>query len=122
MGQTINSAWGAAMYHEIEGWLAWAVDWLRLCIEGVGVVVIAVGFLLALLGLVRAMLRGHDGSFAEVRLGFARYLVVALEFQLAADIPSTAVAPTWERIGQLAAIAVIRTLLNYFLRVEIREG
>ncbi len=110
------------MYHEIEGALSWAVEWLRLCIEGVGVVVIGVGFSLALLRLVRAMLVGQDASFAEVRLGFARYLVVALEFQLASDILSTAVAPTWERIGQLAAIAVIRTLLNYFLRLEIREG
>lgn len=110
------------MFHEIEGWLAWAVEWLRLCIESVGVLVIAVGFGLALVQLVRGMLGGQDSSFAEVRLGFARYLVVALEFQLASDILSTAVAPTWERIGQLAAIAVIRTLLNYFLRLEIREG
>jgi uncharacterized membrane protein len=110
------------MYHQIEGWLGWAVDWLRLSIESAGVVVIAVGFVLALRGLVRGMLSGQDSGFAAVRLGFARYLVVALELQLASDILSTAVAPTWERIGQLAAIAVIRTLLNYFLRLEIREG
>jgi uncharacterized membrane protein len=110
------------MLHEIESGLDWAVEWLRLCIEGVGVVVIALGFLLALKGLVRGIVQGKDASFAEVRLLLARYLVVALEFQLASDILSTAVAPTWERIGQLAAIAVIRTLLNYFLRLEIREG
>lgn len=110
------------MYHQIEGWLAWTVDWLRLCIESVGVLVIAVGFVLALMQLVRGMRSGEDDNFAAVRVGFSRYLVVALEFQLASDILSTAVAPTWERLGQLAAITVIRTLLNYFLRLEMREG
>jgi uncharacterized membrane protein len=47
--------------------------------------------------------------------------VLALEFQLAADILSTAVAPTWEAIGKLAAIAVIRTVLNYFLTKEMEK-
>lgn len=110
------------MHHEIESALALAVEWLRLCIESIGVIVIAVGFVLALAGLARGIFKDGDHAFAEVRLHFARYLVLALEFQLASDILSTAVAPTWERIGQLAAIAVIRTVLNYFLRLEIAEG
>ncbi|WP_375136337.1 DUF1622 domain-containing protein [Azohydromonas australica] len=41
--------------------------------------------------------------------------------QLAADIQSTSAAPTWERIGKLAAIAVIRTALNYFLSREMKD-
>ena len=49
------------------------------------------------------------------------YLALALEFQLGADILSTAVAPSWDQIGKLGAIAVIRTLLNYFLTREMRE-
>ena len=48
----------------------------------------------------------------------ARRLAVALEFELAADILRTAVAPTWNEIGQLAAIAALRTALNYFLGKE----
>ena len=55
------------------------------------------------------------------RRGFAHYLALALEFQLAADILSTAVAPSWDRIGKLAAIAVIRTVLNYFLTREMAQ-
>src|SRR5690242_8767625 len=55
----------------------------------------------------------------EVRLTLGRWLGVALEFELAADILRTAVAPTWNEIGQLAAIAALRTLLNYFLGKEI---
>ncbi len=46
-------------------------------------------------------------------------LGLALEFLLAADILSTAVAPTWDAIGKLAAVATIRTLLNYFLGQEL---
>ena len=51
------------------------------------------------------------------RLG--RWLALALEFLLAADILRTAVAPSWSEIGQLAAIATIRTALNFFLQLEI---
>jgi uncharacterized membrane protein len=55
----------------------------------------------------------------EIRLTLGRWLAVGLEFLLAADILRTAVAPTWNEIGQLAAIAALRTALNYFLGKEI---
>jgi uncharacterized membrane protein len=61
-------------------------------------------------------------DFTTVRLTLARFLALALEFQLGGDILSTAVAPTWEAIGKLAAIAVIRTGLNYFLSREMHES
>jgi len=65
--------------------------------------------------------RSIDGgkSFGAVRLTLARYLSLALEFQLAADILSTAIAPSWDQIGKLGAIAVIRTGLNFFLAREM---
>ncbi len=50
---------------------------------------------------------------------FASRLVLALELELAADIVRTAIAPTWSDIGQLAAIATIRTALNWFLERDI---
>lgn len=57
-----------------------------------------------------------------VRLTLGRWLALALEFELAADILRTAVAPTWNEIGQLAAIVVLRTALNYFLQREIDKA
>lgn len=57
----------------------------------------------------------------EVRLTLGRWLAVALEFELAADILNTAVTPSWNDIEKLAAIAAIRTTLNYFLEREIRQ-
>ena len=59
---------------------------------------------------------------SEIRLSLGRTLALALEFLLGADILKTAVAPTWNDIGQLAAIAVLRTGLNYFLERELTEA
>ncbi len=65
----------------------------------------------------------YDQTAKEiVRLQLGRWLTLALEFELAADILRTAVAPTWSEIGQLAAIAALRTALNYFLQREIVEA
>jgi uncharacterized membrane protein len=58
----------------------------------------------------------------QVRLRLGRWLALALEFELAADILRTAVAPTWNEIGQLASIIVLRTVLNYFLQQEIDKA
>jgi uncharacterized membrane protein len=68
--------------------------------------------------------RGDDqGETKEqVRLRLGRWLALALEFELAADILRTAVAPTWNEIGQLASIIVLRTVLNYFLQQEIDKA
>ena len=67
-----------------------------------------------------------DGALSDdkeaVRLRLGRWLAVALEFELAADILRTAVAPTWNEIGQLAAIVVLRTVLNFFLQQEIDKA
>lgn len=57
----------------------------------------------------------------KVRIRMGRWLAVALEFELAADILQTAVAPTWDEIGKLGAIIVLRTTLNYFLQREIEK-
>lgn len=63
-----------------------------------------------------------DEAKEGVRLQLARWLAVALEFELAADILRTAIAPSWDEIGKLAAIAALRTLLNYFLQKEIDQN
>ena len=48
-------------------------------------------------------------------------MLLGLEFELAADIVRSAISPSWTAIGQLGAIAVIRTFLNYFLEKDIKE-
>ena len=106
----------------MEEFLFEMVDWIILAVEAAGATTIAIGFLLCLVEIGKGVLRhGDDFPFVRVRLIFARYLSLALEFQLAADILSTIMLPTWEEIGKLGAIAVIRTFLNYFLQKEIHE-
>jgi uncharacterized membrane protein len=57
----------------------------------------------------------------ESRVRFGSSVAVALEILLGADVLATAVAPSWNDIGKLAAIAVLRTALNYFLGKELKE-
>jgi uncharacterized membrane protein len=67
-----------------------------------------------------AILRRGSESFILVRLDLGRFLALGLEFQLASDLLRTAVSPSFEEIGKLAAVAAIRTALNFFLSQEIK--
>jgi uncharacterized membrane protein len=59
------------------------------------------------------------GASEAVRLRLGTWLVLALEFELAADILRTAIAPSWNDVGLLAAIIGLRTILNYILQLDI---
>ena len=96
-----------------------AAQWLRLGVEAVGALVIGIGVILAVYQLIAHFKDEQPSNFNRVRLTLGKYLALALEFQVGADILSTAIAPSWEQIGKLAAIAAIRTLLNYFLTKEL---
>lgn len=109
------------MFDQAEELVRIGVEWLRLIVESIGATVIAVGIVAALFSLMGKRGAAGGDRFNPVRLTFARYLAMALEFQLAADILSTAVAPSWDQLGKLATVAVIRTGLNFFLMREIRE-
>jgi uncharacterized membrane protein len=99
-----------------------AIDWIVLIIESAGAVIIAVGAVLAFIMVIRAFRHAlRPDAFTLARLTLGSYLVLGLEFQLAADVLKTAVAPSFTEIGQLAAIAGIRTVLNYFLEKEIAK-
>ena len=95
---------------------------LATLVEGVGVAVVAVAILLALwryAGSLVLVRRATPFPPESLRLDLGRSLALALEFLLGADILRTAVEPTWEEIARLAAIAAIRTGLNYFLQREL---
>ncbi|MEU8026373.1 MULTISPECIES: DUF1622 domain-containing protein [Micromonospora] len=91
-------------------------------VEVAGAAVIFVGAVWAALRFVAEGLRHRSAAvFTPIRLTLGRFLTLGLEFQLAADILRTAVSPTFDQIGKLAAIATIRTALNFFLRREIAQ-
>ncbi|WP_231881553.1 DUF1622 domain-containing protein [Deinococcus puniceus] len=91
-------------------------------VEAAAALIITLAVLIATWRALKAFLSRSavpDLTKERIRLDLARWLAVALEFTLAADILRTAIAPTWDEIGKLAAIATLRTLLNYFLQREI---
>lgn len=96
------------------------VGWLVIVVEAFGAAVIIVGAVWGFVQFLLIAVRRHDmNAFLRVRLTVGRFLVLGLEFQLAGDVLRTAVAPGFEELGQLAAIAAIRTVLNIFLMREI---
>ncbi|WP_435770721.1 DUF1622 domain-containing protein [Nocardioides sp. SYSU DS0651] len=102
-----------------EGHLSAAVDTLIRLVEAAGACIVFTGTVVAVVMFVRALVHRDVAGFTRVRLTLGRFLALGLEFLLAADILSTAVAPTFEELGKLAAVAAIRTALNYFLSREI---
>jgi uncharacterized membrane protein len=96
-------------------------SYVALIIEAGAVFVVSFGALQAIVGVIRAIFSRAANELAgrEIWLKFATWILLALEFALAADLVRTAVAPTWEDIAKLAVIATIRTMLNYFLAKDI---
>ena len=90
-------------------------------VEVVAALIIAYGAAEAFFGLLRSARLWSHGGRKQVWHRFGMWLILGLEFMLAADIVRTAISPTWEQIGQLAAIAVIRTFLNFFLEKDIEK-
>lgn len=106
----------------MRDWLVVATGYTTLIIDSLALLVIVVGTLEAFVNGLRVMFSSGSGHVKrDVWLRYARWLVVGLTFQLAADIIETSISTSWEAIGRLAAIAVIRTFLNYFLERDLAE-
>jgi uncharacterized membrane protein len=97
---------------------------VALALEALSVLVIAIGGAEAAYKSLWPLVTGRatHGVRRRAWLGFARWLILGLEFMLAADVVRTVIAPTWMDIGQLGAIAVIRTFLNFFLERDLEAA
>src|SRR5687768_14390672 len=93
-----------------------AAQLVALGIEAAAILIIAGGALEAAFTFLRHILfeRGTMLRRRDIWIRFAAWIVLSLEFALGADVIRTAVAPSWDDIGKLGAIAAIRTALNYF--------
>jgi uncharacterized membrane protein len=100
----------------IAGHVALAVEVAAVAIIGFG----AVEAFLRILKIV-SMPQKSMGERKSVWLRFGMWLLLGLEFELAADIVRSVISPTWQEIGQLGAIAVIRTFLNFFLERDLEK-
>jgi len=98
-------------------------SYIALVIEAGAVLVVRCGAVQAFVGVAAGAVRGGASEMQgrQIWLRFATWILLGLEFALAADLVRTAVAPTWDDISKLAVIATIRTMLNYFLAKDIAE-
>lgn len=96
---------------------------VALVVEALVVLIISIGAVEALARTATELpgRRMYRAARRETWLRFVAWILLALEFALAADIIRTAIAPTWDDIGKLAAIAAIRTALNFFLARDLGD-
>jgi uncharacterized membrane protein len=109
----------------LESWLKWLVSYVAAGAEMAAALVIGVAIVRSLVTYVRQLLAPSQASVdatEAIRLRLGRVLALGLELTVASDILRTAVAPTRQDIVNLGAIVLLRTLLNYFLEREIRQG
>ena len=106
----------------MKEWLVEATEVSIVFIDAIAFLVIVAGTVDVVFRALRAALAGAPrNEMRAVWLRYARFLVAGLTFQLAADIIETSISTSWEAIGRLAAIAVIRTFLEFFLERDVSE-
>ena len=95
-----------------------------LLVEAAAVLIVAFGAIDAFVKILRIVVTPSvvHGERKAVWRQFGMWLLLGLEFELAADIIRSVVSPTWKDLGELGAIALIRTFLNYFLEKDLAES
>ncbi|AFY94550.1 DUF1622 domain-containing protein [Chamaesiphon minutus] len=122
VGQTTGEA--AAAHSAPASWLKLLIGYLESGAEIAAAIVIGSSVIRGFIVYVKQLFyrRQHIDATEQIRLQLGRGLALGLEFTVASDILRTAIAPTRQDILNLGAIVLLRTLLNYFLEREIRQG
>jgi uncharacterized membrane protein len=100
------------------------INYLGLGLNAIGALVTVWGIVVSLIGFLRKEIGRSTDRFTEnetIRLKLGSYLVLALEIFIASDIIKTVITPSWEGLGILGAIVVIRTILSYFLTRDLKK-
>jgi uncharacterized membrane protein len=111
------------LINSLHGGLGTFVAFLKLLLESISALCVATGLISSVylaVGFARRSSRFLQ-HLPAIRVQFGSWLAVALEFQLGADIVATTINPTWQSLGELGLLALIRTFLNYFLQRELAE-
>ena len=106
----------------VREWLILGTENAIVMIDLLALIIVIVGTVQAFYSGMQVMLSTRDGhERRDIWLRYGRWLVAALTFQLAADIIETSITTDWQAVGRIAAVAVIRTFLNYFLDRDLDE-
>src|SRR5215472_15404561 len=103
-------------------WLVSISEPAIVLIDALALLVIVIGTIEVTFAVARASFKPlGDQAARRAWLRYARWLVAGLTLQLAADIIETSISTSWQTIGRVGAIAVIRTFLNYFLERDVEQ-
>jgi len=120
--ENLSSVHDLVLNRVAESLLLQIAFFLKIGIECCALLILSMGICKAIVKLLAVRKRRESSpNLGSVRLELGLSLALSLEFLLAADIAATAVSPSWDTIGKLAAISGIRTFLNFFLQQEIQE-
>ena len=107
------------------------MDTFHLFVNAISFTLNIIGALIVIWGIVIALSEFLKKEFSRaqdciacnelIRIKLGSYLVLALEFFIAGDIIKTIITPTWEGLGVLGAIVIIRTILSYFLTKDLKK-
>ena len=107
----------------IEDYFQTAANFIELGVDALAVLMVGLAAVdAAFRSLQNAFRPGRALKLRAIWLNFAGWILLALEFSLGADVIGTAIAPTWDTIGKLGAIAVIRTFLSFFLARDFKDA
>ena len=107
--------------------LSHSAQTIRLLLEFLSLISVAIGLMAVLSGTRKLRLRQipphllQRGPVTMARVTFGSWVALALEFQLGADVVLTTISREPNALIQLAAVALIRTFLNLFLALELRQ-
>ncbi len=107
----------------MEEWAKVITKTLSSTVEILAAIIIGIAIIQFLIKYVPQLFNSQEHTTNEkLRVKFGSSVALALELLLGADVLATAVAPTWDEIGKLAAIAALRTALNFFLEKELKNS
>ena len=107
----------------MESTLIEIAEYITIAIEAMAILMVAFASGTAFVRVVRiAFGAASEDDGRETYVRYLRWLIGGLTFLLAADIVHTSIAPTWEQLAQVGAVAVIRTFLSYFAARDVREA
>jgi len=104
----------------VEEILTSAIGFVVPIVEACGAMIVVLEVARTIFGYVSTLVRHNPVHMNALRLRLGQSLVMGLEFQVAADVLKTALAPTWNDIGLLAALIGVRTALSFLLEREVR--
>ncbi|HJG23510.1 DUF1622 domain-containing protein [Enterococcus durans] len=110
----------------LDSTLMVCLDWLMMILNLASIIILVVGVFLVLKTLFdwRTLKKDYgqrNSRNAEIRKLLASYILLSLEVLVVADIIESVIKPTWTDILKLALIILIRTIISYFLNLEIEE-